>query len=321
MKEIGGYFGLESFKNNGGEYYKDLIALNTARNALVYFVKVQKIKKIFIPYLLCNSVSLVCDRENIEYEYYNIDENFLPVFDRQLKNDEYLYVVNLYGQIANAKLEELKNKYKNIIVDNIHAFFEEPIKDTATIYSCRKFFGVPDGAYLSSKSVLSDDLPNDNSSGRMAHIYGRIKDGASAHYAEFKANDESFKSLPLMKMSELTHKLLSEIDYKRIIAVREQNYSYLYNKLGGFNKLKLCIPKGPYAYPFYCENGLEIKKKLAQKKIYIATLWPNVSDSGQALEKDYAENILPLPIDQRYGIDEMNFICKEIMSILQNNDM
>ena len=65
MKEIGGYFGLEQYRNNTGEYYKDLICLNTARNSLVYISKARNIKKIYIPYFLCDSVSLVCERENM----------------------------------------------------------------------------------------------------------------------------------------------------------------------------------------------------------------------------------------------------------------
>lgn len=38
--EIGGYFGLEPLISN--EYYKDLIALNTARNALLFILKARK---------------------------------------------------------------------------------------------------------------------------------------------------------------------------------------------------------------------------------------------------------------------------------------
>lgn len=289
-----------------------MIALNTARNALVYIVKARGIRKIFIPYLLCDSVSLVCDREGIKYEYYHTDENFQPVFDNMLKDDEYLYVVNLYGQISNENILKLKNKYARIIVDNIHAFFQRPIDGIDTIYSCRKFFGVPDGAYLAMDCFLDEDLPIDNSDGRTSHIYGRIKDGASAHYAEFKANDASFKQLPLMRMSALTHQMLSEIDYDSIRTIREENYSFLHQQLGSINKLKLRFPEGPYAYPFYCKNGMEVKRKLAEKKIYVATLWPNVPEHGGAIEKDYAENILPLPCDQRYGEEEMNYLIKEI---------
>lgn len=312
MKEIGGYFGLDSLLCDGSEYYKDQVALNTARNALVYTVKAKKIKKIYIPYLLCDSVSSVCDREGIACGYYHTDEHFLPVFDRALKDDEYLYVVNLYGQLSNERISELKRRYKRIIADNIHAFFQKPVDGVDTIYSCRKFFGVPDGAYLATDSILGEDLPTDDSDGRTSHIYGRVKDGATAHYAEFKANDEAFKQLPLMKMSELTHKMLSVIDYARVKKTREENFSYLHEKLGSRNKLSLRVPEGPYAYPFYCENGMEVKKKLAEKKIYVATLWPNVLKLDGTTEKDYAENILPLPCDQRYGMDEMKYVIEEL---------
>lgn len=312
MKEIGGYFELDRLTSDKGEYYKSLVPLNTARNALVYLAKAKRIKKIYIPYLLCDSVSLVCDREEITYEYYHTDRNFQPLFDRVLGQNEYLYVVNLYGQLSNNRISEIREKYKRIIVDNIHAFFQKPVDEIDTIYSCRKFFGVPDGAYLATDCLLGEDLPIDNSESRVSHIIGRVKDGATAHYAEFQANDASFEQLPLMQMSALTHKMLSGIDYECIKAIREKNYTYLHEQLGGMNRLKLRIPEGPYAYPFYCENGMTVKKKLAQKKIYVATLWPNVLELDGMEEKEYAENILPLPCDQRYGEEEMHFIIGEI---------
>lgn len=313
MKEIGGYFELDRLTSDKGEYYKNLVPLNTARNALVYLAKAKRIKKIYIPYLLCDSVSLVCDREGIAYEYYHTDENFQPLFYRVLGQNEYLYVVNLYGQLSNDRISEIREKYKRIIVDNIHAFFQKPVDGIDTIYSCRKFLGVPDGGYLATDCLLEEDLPIDNSESRIGHIYGRVKDGATAHYAEFQANDASFEQLSLMQMSALTHKMLSCIDYERIKIIRENNYTYLHEQLGGMNRLKLRIPEGPYAYPFYCENGMAVKKKLAQKKIYVATLWPNVLELDGTIEKNYAENILPLPCDQRYGRDSMDFIIKEIL--------
>lgn len=312
MKEIGGYFELDKLKANNGEYYSNLIALNTARNALVYLVKAKKIKKIYIPFFLCDSVSLVCDREHIEYECYHTDENLHPILNITLKYNEYIYIVNFYGQLSNERILELKNEYTRVIVDNIHAFFQAPITGIDTIYSCRKFFGVPDGAYLATESLLNDELPIDNSSGRTKHLEGRAKDGATAHYAEFKANDASFKQLPLMKMSTYTHNLLSELDYIKIKEIRESNYLYLHNVLGKNNKLSLRLPEGPYAYPFYCENGMALKKKLAENNIYVATLWPNVLNLDGTIEKDYAENILPLPCDQRYSKEDMEYICRTI---------
>lgn len=315
MKEIGGYFELDTLRDAKGEYYKDLIALNTARNALVYLAKAKRIRKVYIPYLLCDSVSLVCERENIEYGFYHTDSQFQPIFTEELHDREYLYIVNLYGQISNERLTEMKKQYKRIIVDNIHAFFQEPIEGADTIYSCRKFFGVPDGAYLATGCELSEVLPVDQSENRVSHIYGRSKDGATAHYKEFQSNDELFKQLPLMKMSTLTHDMLSVIDYEKIRKIREDNFSYLHQQLGGFNILNLRLPDGPYAYPFYCENGMAAKKKLAEMKIYVATLWPNVLENDSCLEKDYAENILPLPCDQRYTVGNMRYLVEEVSKL------
>lgn len=312
MKEIGGYFEIDSLTGGTGEFYGDLIPLNTARNALVYLIKAKAVNKLYIPYLLCDSVSLVCEREGFSYEYYHTDSALRPLFNKALGENEYLYVVNYYGQISNDEICDFKKRYGQVIVDNTQAFFHKPVNGVDTIYSCRKFFGVPDGAYLATDSVLSEKLPVDNSANRTGHIYGRAKEGATAHYAEFKLNDAQFKQLPLMKMSELTHKMLSEIDYERIREKREENYACLHGQLGGINKLKLCIPKGSYAYPFYCKNGIEVRNKLAEKKIYVATLWPNVLRLDGTTEKDCAENILPLPCDQRYGIDDMQLIVEEL---------
>ena len=71
MKEIGGYFGLEQLISN--EYYKDFIDLNTGRNALLYVLKARKIKKLYIPFYLCDSVSNMCIRQGYEFEFYYIN--------------------------------------------------------------------------------------------------------------------------------------------------------------------------------------------------------------------------------------------------------
>jgi hypothetical protein len=310
MKEIGGYFGLEQLVSN--EYYKDLILLNNGRNALLYLLKARNTKKLYIPYYLCNTVSDMCIRNGYKFEYYKIDAEFMPIFNKTLTDDEYLYVVNYYGQLTNEKIFSLKQQFVQIILDNAQAFFQKPIEGIDTIYSCRKFFGVPDGAYLSTNKRLSEELEIDISRERMTHILGRYEGMASDYYNHFQNNDASFKSEPLKYMSKLTHNILGAIDYERVRWIRNKNYVYLEREFGAQNKLKLVVPDGAFAYPFYMENGIEIRKVLAQKKIYISTLWPNVVTNTQPnwIEYNYAINILPLPCDQRYTIEDMNTIIK-----------
>lgn len=315
MKEIGGYFGLEQLITN--EYHNNLISLNNGRNALLYILKAKNIKKIYIPYYLCDSVSDILKHNNYEFEYYHIDSNFIPIFNKSLAINEYLYVVNYYGQLNNDKIIELKNRYNKIIIDNTHAFFQKPIKNIDTIYTCRKFFGVPDGAYISTDIILNENLEIDISKDRMKHILGRFEGKASDYHKDFQNNDKLFKSEPLKYMSKLTHNILGAIDYERVYKTRNENYAYLHSKLDKYNKIKLNLPDGAFAYPFYIENGTEIRKQLAKNKIYISTLWPNVlkDTKEDSIEYNYSENILPLPCDQRYGIKEMEFIVENLKKI------
>lgn len=310
MKEIGGYFGLEKF--TGAEYHCGLIPVNNARGALLYILKAKGIRKLHIPHFLCDSVSDMCKRYGYDYSYYSINEQFLPLFHEKLAQDEYLYIVNYYGQLSNERILELKARYGNIIVDNVQAFFQHPAPGVDTVYSCRKFFGVPDGGYVSTDAVLAEEFEKDVSKDRMTHILGRFEGTASEFYSCFQNNDHSFEGIPTRHMSELTHNLLRGIDYDYARTKRNENYAVLARALGEANKLQLITPDGPFCYPFYCKDGMRIKKELAAKKIYVPTLWPNVLDLEDSLEKDFAENILPLPCDQRYDAEDMEMIIKQL---------
>jgi len=315
MKEIGGYFELEHFNNN--EYYNSLISLNTGRNALLYILKAKKIKKLYVPFFLCDVIKDILLRNNYDFEYYSVNQDFMPLFNKNIANNEFLYVVNYYGQISNKKVFDLKERFTNIILDNTHAFFQKPMPNIDTIYSCRKFFGVPDGAYLSTDTKLKDKFELDISSGRMTHLIGRHEKSATIYYDDFKRADESFKFEDIKYMSKITHNILGAIDYENVRKIRNVNYSYLCNKLSIYNILNLENLDGAFAYPFYIENGIEIRKVLAKNKIFIPTLWPNVIEEmhNYTIEYKYAANILPLPCDQRYTVNDMELIYKEIKNV------
>ncbi|MCR4661440.1 MAG: hypothetical protein K5765_05480 [Clostridia bacterium] len=318
MKEIGGYFEIDSYEKNK-EFYKELISLNSARNSLVYLVRAKKIKKVYIPIYLCDSIYSVLDREKIAYEFYRINKQFLPIIDKTLLNDEYVFIVNYYGMLTNDSIINLKNQYKNIIIDNTHAFFQQPVEDVDTIYSCRKFFGVPDGAYLFSNCEKLENIPVDISDSRLSHLYGRRKYGASLFYNEFLKNEDNFYALDVKMMSNETHNLLKKIDYNKVRKIRRKNFIYLHKKICHYNNLNL-IPEsiiGPFAYPFFIENSTDLRKKLIDNKVYIPVLWGNVSGMGGYDEK-YALNIIPIPCDQRYGKKDMKYIIDIIKKYMED---
>ncbi len=313
--EIGGYFGLEHF--TGKDYYPSLLKLNTARNALWYLIIARKIRKLYIPYYLCDAVSDLCNRVGCEYTYYCVGKDFTPKLET-ITPGAYVYIVNYFGQLTDQQILQYRSKYGNIILDNVQAFFRSPPDGIDTIYSCRKFFGVPDGAYLSTDAVLQAEVPADTSKDRMQHVLGRYEETASAFYAAFKENDEGFYGMPLRKMSGLTENILRAVDYEVVKASREQNYKELASILGSRNSLNLHWSDGPYCYPFYCKNGTEVRALLSSRKIYVPTLWPNALYTEDPVSCDYAANILPLPCDQRYGKEQMQYMANILLATEMN---
>lgn len=305
MKEIGGYIELDTY--TGEMMHEDGIKLNCGRNALAYVLKAKKIKKLWMPKFMCDSCDKVLSDNQVDVEYYSIGIDFKPVIKEW---DGWLYVVNYYGQLSNKYLTSLGDR---IIVDNAQAYFQEPISGVDTLYTCRKFFGVADGAILYTDKFIKVE-EQDESFGRMHFLLGRYERSASEFYAEYVENNHLFKNEPIKRMSKLTENLLHGIDYEMVRKKRTQNFAYLKEKLHSLNKLNLVVPDGAFMYPLYIKNGAEVRKQLQAKKIFIPTLWPAVFNLCEEteLEYDMARNILPIPVDQRYGIEDMKYIAREI---------
>lgn len=312
MKEYGGYIEMETFR--GEEFHACALSLNSGRHCVEYLIKARKITKLYIPYFLCDSVQGICEKLNVNYEYYDIEEDFSPKCKCYLENSEFIYVVNYYGQISNEKIQKLQIRYGNIIIDNVQAFFQKPVKDIDTLYSCRKFFGVPDGAYLYTNIKIEEHLEYDVSYDRMKFLLGRFEKTAEEFYDLYVENNNIFIKEPLKKMSRLTKNLLRGIDYTYVIKSRNKNYEFIHKELGHLNQLKVNVPYGPFMYPLYVTQGENLKKYLIQQKIYIPTLWPEVmlfADSNTVSYR-YAKNIVPLPVDQRYDLQDMEHIIEII---------
>lgn len=340
MKEYGGYIELDTYR--GRELYPELPAFNSGRAALRFLIRYRGIRKLFLPALSCSTVWEACEAEGISWEFYSLDSNLHPVFQRPLQEQEWLYVVNVYGMLTDLDMEALAARYPRVIADYTHAFFQKPLPSLDTLYSCRKFFGVADGAYLSigagEGSAASADagssnpsgwealyraLPLDTSYDRMHFLLGRFEGNASDFYQEYAENNRRFTDEPVKRMSALTRNLLRAIDYPFTRQRRSENFQYLHARLKPLNKLTLPPIPGAYAYPFWYrirpEDGVRLRRELIRQKIYIPTLWPEVMEQNpeSSLEYQMAANILPLPVDQRYTAEDMEQILDILLTLLQ----
>lgn len=318
MREIGGYFEFE--KSHRNYLHQGAIALNCGRNCLAYLLKSRKIEVIALPYFLCESVEQVCEKAGVAIRHYHINPDFTPAID-QLEDREWLYVVNYYGQLSVGQLQQLCRTYRRVIVDNAQAYFTMPLPGVDTLYTCRKFFGVADGAFLYTDSPLRQELEQDESFDRMHFVLGRFERKASEFLGEAQQNNRHFASAPVRKISPLTENLLRLIDYEDVKEIRTRNFRFLMERLGGENQLSVNLPEGPFMYPLLLGNAEGVRSRLAAEQIYIPVLWPNVCNTmeKQSLEYRYAADLLPIPCDQRYNLEDMERICETLNKVRGKN--
>lgn len=317
MIEIGGFFELELQK--GQDYHPKAIKLNTARNALRYLIESKHIKKLYLPYYICDAALEPLHILGIPYSFYHIDSNFKPIIDFELNKDEYLVYVNYFG-INSKNNSSLVKDIKNIIIDNSQAFFDKHQRNIDTIYSSRKFFGVTDGAYLYTNKRLKKTRGKDKSSDRFGFLLKRIENGASSAYELFLQNEKALCGQPIKSMSILTEAIMKSINYKDVIKVRNENFALYHKYLGKINEININLSgiNAPMVYPFLYKNK-NLRNRLIKNKIYVATYWKEVPDkTGKECFEWYLTNyLIPLPIDQRYTKDEILYIIKKIFKFLK----
>jgi len=313
MEAIGGYFSLELSQRE--EYHKNAIRLNTGRNCLEYILRVRGYKKIYLPYYTCEAVMEPINKLGIPYEFYHIDIHF-EIRDRFTLNEgEALLYTNYFG-LKQRYVNQLAEKTgSRLIVDNTQAFYAKPIPGIDTFYTCRKFFGVPDGAYLYCDKELDEEIEQDYSYDRVVHLVKRIDISAEEGFKDFRRVDDGLDNQPIRKMSKLTQRMMMGIDYEAAAQKRRANFLILHEVLCKENNLELQLENDaiPMVYPYLAPiKGL--REGLIENKVFVARYWPNVLEWTAKDDVDYllACQMQPLPIDQRYGDNEMKTIIKVI---------
>jgi hypothetical protein len=310
---IGGYFELELKTRE--LFHKDSLALNSGRNAFEYILLANSYKKVYVPYFTCDVLLQPLIRNNITYEFYNINERLEPVFyfEKLQPMEAFLYT-NYFG-LKDNYVFQITSRYSNIIIDNAQSFFSKPQNGADTFYSPRKFFGLPDGGYVYCENQLKIDLAEDKASiDRMEHLLKRLAFDAEMGYEDFKRNDESLNGQPILLMSQLTKKLLASIDYDAVKKRRVDNFNLFHEVLKKSNKLSILIDDlnaaAPIVYPYWVNNGRDLRERLQSKRIFTPIYWQNVLSSKveNSTEVDFVNHVVHLPIDQRYNKKEIERI-------------
>lgn len=304
QKSIGGYFELECGQNP--LFHTDGIYLNICRSGFRYLIRALDIKTIHVPIFTCNVVYDAIKQEGCEIIPYHLNENLMPA---ESFNPTAYIIYNNYFGVLGKNVEKLAEQYPNLVVDNAQSFYSKP-KGRAAVYSPRKFFGLPDSGILYGRDLPKLDLTRGHSIDVSSHLLRRLDYDAQTGYEEFARNDKALEQYPLEYISPLTLALMGNIEYERIKQKRLESFNYLHERLNSKFPFAISEDDVPMVYPYYTESGSDLRSKLIANKVFVARYWPNVLDwvKTDDLEYTLTTNIIPLPIDQRYGREDMDRI-------------
>lgn len=315
---IGGYFELADRDIENGHYPVGGIRVNTARNALEYILRqLSDVKTVYLPFYTCETVIEPLQKLSLSYHFYHINMHLEIAEDIPMGEGVYVIVNNYFG-IKDTYVEEMASKYgEHLIVDNAQALFAPLLPNVKAIYSARKFVGVADGGFAVGVSDVPLQMYNEDNTEHDSHLLIRKEQGAEVGFKVYQENEKRLDNQPIRRMAVATGDILTHINYHKVIARRRSNFRLLREMLGDDNRLP--IPDigtfaCPMVYPFLPKEDKDIRSRLIKNRIYVARYWQNVLSwcNPQDIETKLAKNLIPLPIDQRYGEQEMNCIVEII---------
>lgn len=300
--------GMEFYKGDGG-----IKRLNTGRAAIWHALRVTRCKTIWLPYYQCDTVREFLRRKSMEIKYYHIDSEFNPI-DLEPSKGESVLLVNYFGVMSAGRMARLAEGYGNVIVDNCQAFFCEPIANCLNVYSCRKFVGVPDGAYVIGEGAEEHDYPQCYSSDTAGFLLTRIEYGCEGKgYQARQVNERRIDEEDCMLMSRLTRTIMDGTDYEAIVRVRRENFETARELFDVINRIDVGKYSDcdtiPMVYPLVIEDD-SLLDRLQAAKHFQGHWWSYLCDemSEESFEHWLSKYVVPITIDQRYGREELEFI-------------
>ena len=246
-----------------------------------------------------------------------------------------VYIVHYFGYLQKEEvlkvIREYTDKYSVIMVEDLtqSLFSEYNLIGDYGIASVRKWMPVPQGGVLfkrygTNHLKLCEPMVKSRDNSR---AYGMmLKDlflsgeyDTNKKYRQvFAECEEKVDELKDIKqMSDFARFIASCVDVENLITRRKENTARLHEELNrsGITCIREFLPKEcPLVYPIRIAKRDDFRSHLVEHRVYCAVHWPfdgvYMEQRGNAVKN--AETLLSLPIDQRYGEKEIDYLIEVI---------
>ena len=229
-------------------------------------------------------------------------------------------------------IELLRSKGVIVIEDCTQSMYStfKPSNVDYYVGSIRKWCGVPDGGFaickkgsFAEKPIAEDEAMVETK--RMASVLKyRYLFEHEGEKPTFKAKYREGESLLDAQKVFYTIGIISSViqanlDVEAMKDRRQANYRVLQKSLKDYSSFKVVFDEiskdaVPLYFPILAEHRDALQETLANNDIYAPVVWPKPDCCPPICKEaeEIYEKILCIPIDQRYGIDDMERIVKVI---------
>lgn len=298
-------------------------------------IPIQKEKTVLLPEFICESVTNCFPKEHISF--YRIDDQFLiDVDDLVSKVNEdtgCIYLAHYFGFLQEANslkiIRQLADRYQiTVIEDTTQSLFSpHALCGDYALASVRKWMPLPMGGVLYSSRKELPDCGMYRQNCDNSRVYGMIlKDmflkmgyDTNEKYREIFENAEQMADTAgeVRLISDFARFAVGCVDIAELVSKRKANAARLEKGLREFGISMIrqfSENECPLALPLRINNRDNFRRYLIQNRIYCAVHWPfdglipEERPNGQYNSK----TLISMPIDQRYGETEIDYMIEVI---------
>jgi dTDP-4-amino-4,6-dideoxygalactose transaminase len=329
----------------------DIIYLSNGRTAikfvLSHILKKYEIRKCWLPSYLCETMVQPFKELKLDYEFYNIKEGLevdTKYLSNRVKKGDLVLATYYFGFPQSDEVIDFFYELKKIAIileDLTHSFLTNNVLTKRigdySIISTRKWFGIPEGGIaISNNDLFNKDLLYKEPFYEFANlrlaaaILKNLYLNGIIHEKEYfrqifaQAEELANSGIKLKAMSKLSFKILNSIDFNLLVSRRRANFLFLLSNITNYlteitplyNDLKEGVC--PLNFPIIATKRKLLRDFLRSNNIFCPIHWVIPREIHAEFSYAYylSENILSIPIDQRYSINDMEIIVEKIKEFL-----
>lgn len=294
-------------------------------------------KVCLLPKYTCDTVIIPFTKKGWKVYFYSINKD-LSVDEEDFNEKLYKYEPSIillhsyYGvdTIANVRktINDYRNNTKCIVIEDMTqsiGILANMKNEIADYYICslRKWFDIPDGSFVATNSLIELNLNEKTTflkdkieAQTLKSMYLKNEKVEKTIFLKLNARAENilYEDDRICAMSSISIDRMSHISLEDNLVRRKENSEYLNKNIPWSDSIRKVIDinnVSPLYYPIYSENRIKLQEWLRINDIFAPVLWPIPKEVERMLndnEKYIFNNLLAIPCDQRYILEDMERI-------------